>query len=151
MSHVDCFRRCMGGRYNAERARRLQRVGGAHDRERIPADRTGTGPQLLHSSATWGSAIRVGRVEADHWPSKSAMVSAVWKCIACSADEKSTAEVRQLPYPLHSSNNDISEVGLSNGNPAAEAGVQCSGSGRNEKWRLPLSYCKPTQTKRQTC
>lgn len=111
--------------------------------------------ELVHnyydSSATWGSAIRVGRVEADLWPSKSAMVSAVWKCIACSADEKSTAEVRQLPYPLHSSNNDISEVGLSNGNPAAEAGVQCSGSGRNEKWRLPLSYCKPTQTKRQTC
>ena len=94
--------------------------------------------ELVHnyydSSATWGSAIRVGRVEADHWPSKSAMVSAVLKCIACSADEKSTAEVRQLPYPLHSSNNDISEVGLSNGNPAAEAGVQCSGSGRNEKW-----------------
>lgn len=63
--------------------------------------------ELVHnyydSSATWGSAIRVGRVEADLWPSKSAMVSAVWKCIACSADEKSTAEVRQLPYQENSS------------------------------------------------
>jgi len=83
------------------------------------------------SSTTWGSAIRVGE-----WKLITGQKNQEWFPVPGSASEavlKKNNNGGTGARDGSSSAGNISEVGMSNGNAVAEAGVQCTGNGGQAK------------------